>query len=793
MKTILSIFLLHILITTTLGQTIIKGKVTNASSLEHISFATISVFKSNNNAFISSAMTNPLGEFSVEVSDNPNLYFLKITATGYTEQTLALKDTSMLEISLIKEAVNTVLDEVLVMGNKKAVSVKGDKIIYDIDQLGIGMARNGLEMLQQLPGLSLDKDENLKNRGSTGIQIMINGKKSMLQGDALREYIRSLRSEDIQAVEIIAQPSARYEASGTTGIMNIVLKRNTREYIGGSIYSNSDHGKYFGTSVGGRFFYNDDKWSVNASASYYKGKSFNDRMVNQTIKLENNNQRDLVQTNYWLPTTESSSLNFAVERKITKNQLISTDWKWNNSFGDERTTGKTLDYLNGKLLNEVKLTKENKIPTNQVAGSIFYNFTADSSATKVDAQMNYGYYKKEINGFQQNEFSNVDINKLAGTNQTKYTMFNTQVDWIQKISKPLEIELGSKFSAVEMNYFNRNKAVQGTNFVIPDSLMTNDFLYKEKLTAAYAQFSYTLDHWNFMAGLRMENYHYSATSFINNQTNKGTYTSWFPSASVNYKQDNNQYRFSYSKRIQRPSYLSLNPYFQYLDAFSIEKGNPDLKPQMYHSFEANYIYKNALSLGLYGYLYTDGFVQVMSYQPVENYNIYYTNNASNGSNYGISVSYPYEIGKWWSMQYSINAFLESEKSTIKGYSYDGAGHGYEFTMYHRFTLPKQWVFTWNGFFNGRNKTPIGFSPMVYDFSTSLRKSILQEKMQIVLGCSNILRNNKWNNISTVNNVTTHWINKWATRRFYLQVTYRFGGTKEKKVKNTSLNEEQRRM
>ncbi len=452
-----------------------------------------------------------------------------------------------------------------------------------------------------------------------------------------------------------------------------------------------------------------------------------------------------------------------------------------------------MDFFNGNLQNEVTLNQKSKTPVDQISGNLFYNFTSDSLTTKIDAQVNYSQYKKAIDGFQQNKYASGNIDRLDGLNQTKYNLMNAQIDLNQKLSPKLNLEAGAKFSYVDMNYFNQYEIAQGSAFILPDSLMTNDFLYKEKLTSAYSQLNYNLEKWNFLVGLRMENYAYEATSIINNQTNEDNYTHWFPSASINYQNEKHQYRASYSRRIQRPGYLNLNPYFQYLDAYSIERGNPNLKPQMYHSFELNYIYNNALSFGLYGYLYKDGFVDVIDYQNQENYNIIYQSNAAKGSRFGFSASVPYEVGKWWTMQFGLDAYLETEKSEIPNYSYKGSGYGYEFNTYHRFTLPENWVFTLNGFLNGKSQTPTGYNPMIYDFSTSVRKSFMDEKLQFVAGCSNILKKSMWNAYSTVENVQTHWVNKWETRRFYLQLTYRFGSSKERKVKNTSLEDEKNRI
>lgn len=773
------------------AQETIKGKITDEATNEAIIFADVSVFEKSSQKFIETFYADENGNFELELNQNPDAFYLEIESIGYETKTYSIENQDPILIKL-KTDKSIELSTAVISAKKKAISMKGDKIIYDVEQMGVADGNNGLETMQQLPGISLDKDENLKFRGSTGIQIMINGKKSMLQGDALREFIRSLKGDDIKAVEIISQPSARYEASGTTGILNIVLKRNITQSIGGNIYTYGSYGEYFKHQTGGRFFYNDEKWSINASGSYYNGKSFNDREVNQTIEL-GTNQKELKQTNYWLPQTESKSFNLGVERKLNKKQLISTEWQIYTEREDALNTGKTLDFLNGNLQNEVTLTQKSKTPVDQISGNLFYNFTSDSLTTKIDVQVNYSQYKKAIDGFQQNEFSSGNIDRLDGLNQTKYNLMNAQIDLNQKLTSQLNLESGAKFSYVDMDYFNQYEIAQGSSFMIPDSLMTNDFRFKEKLTSAYAQLNYNIENWNFLIGLRMENYDYEAVSKINNITNKDNYTNWFPSASVNYQKDNHQYRLSYSRRIARPSYLNLNPYFQYLDAYSIERGNPNLKPQMFHSFELNYIYKNALSFGLYGYLYQDGFVDVIDYQTPENYNIIYQSNAAKGSRFGFSASIPYEVGKWWTMQFGLDAYLENEKSEINNYSYDGNGYGYEFNTYHKFTLPKNWVITWNGFLNGRAKTPTGYIPLIYDFSASVRKSFMDEKVQLMAGCSNILRNSMWNNVSTVENVTTHWVNKWETRRFYLQLTYRFGSNKEKKVKNTSLDEEKNRI
>lgn len=797
MKNLAFIFIISSLWLPLNAQTQIKGEVIDKSTEKVIPFASFALLKETNQELVAAFYADENGQFDYDFSeDDLSNIVMQVDAIGYETTQISLANESNLQDLLLIKLENdgsTELSEIMVKTHRKAITVKGDKMIFDIEQMGLSGEQNALQMMDQLPGISLDKDENIQYRGSTGVQIMINGKKSMLDGEALREFIRSLPAGDIQSVEMIAQPSARYEASGTTGIINIVLKKNKSQQFGGNLYTYGGYGEYFKSQTGGQVFYNDEKWSVNAKGSYYNGKSFNDRLVEQDITMENGVQRHLNQNNYWLPKTENKNFNLGIERRLDKNQLISTEWQFYNSRGTDKTIGETRDYLNDELQEVVGLTQKADMPKDQISGNLFYNFTADSSTTKIDAQFNYSHYKKGISGFQENEFSDGSINRLNGENQTKYNMINAQLDWKQKLSEHFDVEAGGKFSNVEMDYFNKYEEVEGHDFIIPDSLLVNNFQYKEKLSSVYAQLNYKLDHWNFLAGLRMENYNYKATSKNTKESNSENYTHWFPSASASYSSDNNVYRLSYSRRISRPDYLSLNPYYQYLDAYSIERGNPDLRPQLYHSFELNYIYKNALSFSLYGYRYKDGFVDVVDYQPEENYNIIYDSNSFKGSRFGFSANIPYEINDWWTMQLNIDAFLIQEKSEIPNYAYNGRGYGYDLSSYHKFNLSRNWTYYINGFYSGRSETPKGYSPAIYDLNTSLSKSLFDDQLQITAGVSNLLKKSMWNNYSTVNKVTTHWVNKWETRRFYMQITYRFGKKGEKKVKSISLDKEENRI
>lgn len=769
----------------------VTGKVTDTSTKEELAYATVSVTDSISGKVIAFAYTDENGKFELEIPKNIKNGILSVQYLGYATYTTSITSQISAKLNIVLQALANELSEVTVTAKKKAVTVKGDKVIFNIEQSGIGNGNNGLETMQQIPGISLDRNENLQFRGSTEVQIMINGKKSLLQGEALREFIRSLQGDDIQSVEIIAQPSARYEAAGTTGILNIVLKKSRKESFSGNVYARAGYGEYFKHRYGGKVYYNDSLWNLNANGYYYKGNSVNHRRIIQTIQLTDG-ERVIDQSNEWLPHTVTKSFNLGIERTLGKHQLISTEWQYNNTFQKANTYGNTDEYNNGILTDNVKLLKKVRGTNKQVSGNVYYNYTSDSATTKLETQLNYAHYKQETDGFQRNNYTDGSYMQLDGRGSTQYNIITGQLDFNQQLSKKLHLEVGAKYSYVDMNYFKTNETNNASLLFIPDSLLTNDFDYKEKLTSAYTQLSFNLEKWNFLVGLRLENTDYHALSKISGQVNSGNYTNWFPSFSVNYTKGNNQYKLSYSRRIGRPNYLQLNPYYNYLDAYTLERGNSYLKPQLYHSFELGYVYKSALNVNLYGYVYNNGFTSVIDYNEDDNYSIYYDANTSTGSRFGLSVSLPYKPTDWWNMQLELDANRRSQKSDIPNYTYDVTGWGYSASLYQRFTLPKDLTITWNSFYYKTEYTN-GYNRPSYDFSLSVKKMFWNKKVQLQGGCTNILKKNMYSNVSQVENVTTDWTNKWETRKFYLQITYYFGGKKGKEVKGTSLGDEKNRM
>ncbi|AVR44687.1 hypothetical protein C7S20_05080 [Christiangramia fulva] len=776
------------------AQQVISGKVTSAG--EPLAFATVTLSPGDSTAApIAYDYANENGIFKMEVKKEFKSAILKIEAMGFQDFSRRLNSDELplknLKIQL--NASNNELKEVeLIAESRKAISLKDNKFIFDVEKTGLGVASDGLEVMQQIPGISLDRNENIQFRGSTGVKILINGKTSFLKVEALREYVRSLNGEDIQRVEIIAQPSSRYEAEGTTGIINIVLKKKRKAGITGHVYSSFGYGEHPKYRNGGNLYYSDSLWNFNLNAYYNDTRSVNHRRVEQDIL---DKDQKIVQTNEWLPHTLSRSANFGVERYLPHNQTLSTSWRIHSMTGDEQTYGSTHEYRGVNLYKQVDLNKKANIPVTDVTGNIFYQNSSDDGKRKLEAQLNYSYFDQKNNNLLQNKYeinpegsSDLVLNNL---NNLKYHIFSGRLDYTVPVNSKLNLETGAKYSSVNTGYSNDYEANDPDQLFIPENLLNNTFNYSEDLVSAYLQGAYSLENISFKVGLRSEYINYTGES--KSGKNSDEYISLFPSFSASLEKGNHQYQFSYSRRIGRPVYKDLNPFYEYIDPYTLQQGNPDLQPQFYHSFQLNYVYNNAYTASFYGYLYKDKITRVIDFDKNRNYTTYYQANASRGKRFGLSVNVPFDPKDWWKIQLSGDAYYSYEKSDIPGYAYANGGFGYNLNLYQMFSFDHDWNFQLTSFYSGPSESGNTKIKSSYDFSLSGKKQFWQNRLQLEAGCQNIFKKAYWHSVTRQDEVVTGWVNRWETRQFSIKLTYNFGMQKTKNIKDASISEEKSRM
>ena len=782
------------------GQNIqISGTVTAEKTNGKLASAKVSVFSATDHSLKESITTDESGNYKIEVKESE--FYIKINLSGYKNlQSKLLKKSNgnQTQNFVLQEDVSDI-EEVVVMKTNKILTMKGDKMIFDVDKSGFGNGNDALETLTKLPGVRLDKDENVVFRGNPNVQIMIDGKPSLLSGEELKQYLKTLDGSNIKAVEIIANPSAKYDASGSAGIFNIVLKKSAANGLTGNVKSSVGYAEFIKNYNSINLYNNTEKWNFKGGLSYGYTEGVNHRMINQTI-VNPTNILLLEQNNDWLPISNSYSGNFGLGHQLNKNANVGASLNYNIYNSNELTNGRTNEYDNGIYNRYTILKTDNAILNKTLIGNLFYNFATDSLTTKIDAQLNFANYKNESDRLTSNSYFETSTNEMYKNsevikynNPTNYNILSAKIDVEHKVNAALNFEAGAKYSYVNNDYDidlrERNLAgnfIQNTN-------RSNRLIYKESIFSGYGTANYKSGKFDFQAGLRAEYIDYNATSLTSNASNKDHYLSLFPSFSINGNFNKNQFKISYSRRIQRPRYLYLNPYYEYIDTYNVSVGNPDLTPQFTNAFEFVWINKQKTSLSLFANFSTDEMYQIINYNPATKITTLFYDNIGSSKSIGLSFNTSWSVKKFWEIQLNSELSYGQAKSDLEGYQFNDSGISYYAGVNQSFKFGKNWTATWNSFYsqNG-NYGNTTFKPS-YDMSFSVQKDFLDKKLRMSLSAQNVLKKSQWIQNTQQDNVTTNWVNRWETKKFTLSATYNFGNGKKKEVKAADLDDEQGRL
>lgn len=799
MKTTFAFFLL-VFNLICFGQDIqISGTITAEKTNVKLAAAKISVFNAADHSFKNSTTTDASGNYKIDVNESE--FYLKINAEGYKNlQSKVLKKSNgnQTQNFVLQEDISEI-EQVVVMKSKQLLTLKGDKMIFDVDKSGFGNGNDALETLTKLPGVRLDKDENVVFRGNPNVHIMIDGKPSLLSGEELKQYLKTLDGSNIKAVEIIANPSAKYDASGSAGIFNIVLKKSAANGLTGNVKSSVGYAEFIKNYNSINLYNNTEKWNFKGGLSYGYTEGVNHRMINQTI-VNPTSTLLLEQNNDWLPISKSYSGNFGVGHQLTKNANVGASVNYNIYNSNELTNGRTNEYDNG-IYNRYTILKTNDAILNKtLIGNVFYNFASGSLTTKIDAQLNFANYKNESDRLTSNSYFETSTNQMYKNdevikynNPTNYNILSAKIDVEHKVNAAFNFETGAKYSYVNNDYDidlrERNLAgdfIQNTN-------RSNRLIYKESILSGYGTVNYKSGKFDFQAGLRAEYIDYKATSLTSNSTNKDHYLSLFPSFSINGNFDKNQFKISYSRRIQRPRYLYLNPYYEYINTYNVSVGNPDLTPQFTNAFEFVWINNQKTSLSLFANFSTDEMYQIINYNPATKITTLYYDNIGSSKSIGLSFNTGWSVKKFWDIQLNSELSYGQAKSDLEGYQFNDSGISYYAGVNQSFKFGKNWTATWNSFYSQSGKYGNTTFKPSYDMSFSVQKDLLDKKLRLSLSAQNVLKKSQWIQNTRQDNVTTNWVNRWETRKFTLSATYNFGNGKKKEVKAADLGDEQGRL
>ncbi|MBV9960746.1 MAG: TonB-dependent receptor, partial [Parafilimonas sp.] len=590
-------------------------------------------------------------------------------------------DVNVAAISLIKSSSN--LKAVTVTAQKPIVEVKADKTILNVENTINSVGSDALELLRKSPGVLVDKDDNISLAGKNGVQIYIDGKPSPLTGTDLSYYLKSLQSSQIESIELITNPSAKYEAEGNAGIINIRLKKNKAFGTNGSVNAGYNIGIYPKYNAGFTFNHRDQK--VNIFGSYNYNYNRNEGFMNiYRIQL------DTIFDQHSKMLFQNKSHNFKAGVDYFINKYSTVGVMVNGNLADPHFANKsntTITYQPTDSVNRILKADNSSASTrDNVNANVNYHF-ADTSGHELNIDADYGYYNIKSDQYQPNFYydpTGIDLQNQYVYNMiapTKIDIYSAKVDYEQNFKKG-RLGYGAKVSYVKTtNNFDRYNVY--TNGKLLDTLRSNDFNYKENINAAYVNYNRQFKGIMIQAGVRVENtnsegisngYNWSNSYVPYDSTFKRNYTDFFPSAAITFnKNPKNQWGLAYSRRIDRPAYQDLNPFEFKLDEYTYQKGNTQLTPQYTNSISLTNTLGYKLTTKLTYSHVNDVFSQIIDTADKSKTFITKKNLATQDM-IGLNISMPWQK-KWYSVFANVNSYYTHYKADF------GAGRTIDLDVY----------------------------------------------------------------------------------------------------------------
>lgn len=696
--------------------------------------------------------------------------------------------TSLLSLTLSgqiqKDSIQHV-EQINLLVKKKLLERKADRLIFNVEASVASQGMDASETLANVPMLKVDENMgSISITGKSTVNVMINGRMLNLSGNALLNYLKSIRSENISKIEVITTPPSKYEAQGNSGLINIILKKNPNLGFSGNINSSLIQRSYSGFSSNGSLNYQNEKFSSSLKLTYYDSAKRTDE--NYTILGTSQNYSNSIRKDMWKELTPTLNVSY----KISKNSEIGMEY----IYAHQRSG---MDIVNTTRNIAADLTQENlltntfhreKLPTHTL--SAYYDLKLDSLGKKLSIAGNF--YKNnsdtEVN-FSTLKLSDNSIQDVKTTSLISPQIFSVQADLELPFSFGT-IETGVKFNqfknSSDINYFNL-KAGQ----YVPNLLRANIFRYQEENYAGYFSFAKTFgEHWETKAGLRYENTNAKSYTPSSDLENKYNYGQWFPSAYVSYKEDKNVFSFSYSRRINRPSMSNLNPFRWYENPYSYSSGNPLLTPAYINNWELGYTFNSKFSTSVYYLRMKNAFGQLSfidGLSQVSNYLNYYNNNF-----WGLNASYTDTFFKFWETSISMNASLQNS-SVFNIQAETQKGSAFSYSINNTFTLNKNktLVFFLNYSHSLAYKNVNSYFHAFPELTSGLKVSLMEKKLQINATVTNVFAQRYRGDLYFADN-SQHMDNYWDGRSFRLSVNYTFGSGKKKiNKKNINFEEKER--
>jgi ferric enterobactin receptor len=779
----------------------IKGKVLDSQTNSPLTYATVRVFKVEDKKLQTGGITDDKGSFLIEIPTGQ--YYADVEFMGYkslktTEFTISItnKTVDLGELKLTTSSRS--LDEVVVQAEKSSMELTLDKKIFNVGKDLSNAGGTATDILSNIPSLSVDTEGNVKLRGSENVRILIDGKPSGLVSFKGGAGLQSVQGSQIEKVEIITNPSARYEAEGMAGIINIVLKKERKNGLNGSFEVITGYQPNFG--IAANINYRKDKvnFFLNYGIAYrvplMAGKLYQEVYNKDTTSLLQQNALSHVKT-------VANTIRGGLDYFFNDHNTLTASYQFRRTDVLRITDITYKDYL--RTLTNLQSSTDRRQEETEAEPYSEYSVTHKKTFTRkgqeLTADIRYlTYWERSDQTFTQNSLlangqPNTKRNLLQKSLNDEYeNQFLVQLDYLQPIGKEGKFETGFRSSFRDMvndyNVTQRNAA--GVFVSLPG--LTNYFIYKENIHGLYGILGNKSQKISYQVGLRAEMTDVVTTLRTTNQTSPRQYTNLFPSAFFTYNfTKENALQVSYSRRVRRPTYNDLSPFVTFSDQRNFFAGNPDLNPEFTNSFEMShikYFEKGSFTSSLY-YRHTNGKVLRIRRVDSQGFSNTRPENLATEDAFGAEFTSTYTPTKWWKTDFNVNFFRAITDGKNLDASFKADTYSWFARHTSRFTLAPNTDVQFRGNYEAPQLMAQGSRKARAFLDIAFSKEILKSKGTLTFNVVDVFNSRYMRTITEGVNFYTETTMGMRARQINLTINYRLNQAKNAKRAKNLLNEE----
>ena len=800
------------------AQGTLSGKIADKQTTEPLGFVNVKVTRATDGKFVGGTMTDADGVFSVKGLANGK-YTMQLTFVGYKDEkrqfSITADDNTMHYKCIYMAEDAKMLNGVTVTGQRSAMKLEVDRKTFDVSQLIGNAGQTASEVLDNIPSVEVDNDGNVSLRGNTSVEVWINGKASGITSDNRAQILEQLPAESIDRIEVIDNPSAKFSAEGSAGIINIVLKKDRKAGYYGSLQAGANTkggaNTSFNINYSSRLIdtYFNVGYRHRANNGYAESQQTSNT-YNQSYSADNSRWGNGLFSRAGVTLHATKNDDFAVSG------MLMYGGRNNNSFTPYVYTA-VAPGLNNYTLDRLTRSENDMIMgygefnyRHTFKERHFIDFTADFSRWRMDGD-NW-YQDSTVMTMPEATMPTVTYGYQYRPQHINNRKWEMKLDYENQITRDLKVEAGYQGSFSKENT-PQESYVDETSWsgaaAQEDQLYFNRFIYNLNLQALYTTLSYRLGPVNIMAGLRGEYWHVNTESYTWQQEHDATlrdmpfkkdYFQLFPSLFMSYQiTKTQQLQLNYTRRLRRPWGGQLNSFRDTRDATTVSFGNPLLTPEYSNSFSLNYLKtwtEHSLLVSAY-YRPTSDVIQRISYKNQADGLFYQTSmNVTKSVSSGLEVTMKNKILRRLDLTTSANAYYYK----LDGFAYDIDGQtitgepDHNFTWNARMTaslmLPYDISVQASGRYNSKEVITQGYRKANYSVDLGVRKNFLNRMFTLAVNCRDLLDSRKYETFTSGTNFTRHQINKRGGRRVNFTLTWNFGNMKQKKPRKHDMNSQQ---